>query len=315
MKIAVMGKGGSGKTTLAALISLALLEEKAKTFAIDADININLPRLFGYKKAVSDQLYLSSPENSDKIKGYLVGSNNIKDLGAFRKTTPPTRRSHLLYADNLEQSVLTEYILPLKPPTLVVGTYHGKEIGTACYHNNLAILENILSHWVDRDTFLVVDTVAGTDSFASSMHLHFDAILLVVEPTASCVAVANSFYRLAKAAKIADKVYIVGNKIVDQLDQQYLKQNCHAAINWSFSQSQYLRHQGRTQQKLAISELEQANRSVLSDILKQISVIKRDDAKYLKSLHRLHQKYTKQDYIKQRYGDLSLQIDKEFSYE
>ncbi|MDD2745718.1 MAG: ATP-binding protein, partial [Candidatus Gracilibacteria bacterium] len=47
MKIAFVGKGGSGKTTLAASFTRFLRSKKLFTIAIDADINVGLASALG----------------------------------------------------------------------------------------------------------------------------------------------------------------------------------------------------------------------------------------------------------------------------
>ena len=95
MRIAVVGKWGSGKTTTSALLASYLGSVRKKPLLIDADINVHLPALF-MREEFPIEKYLSSPENMRKVKGYLIGNNHrIASLAAFRKTTPPTKESQL----------------------------------------------------------------------------------------------------------------------------------------------------------------------------------------------------------------------------
>lgn len=83
---------------------------------------------------------------------------------------------------------------------MVVGTYTADGIGTSCYHNNLAVLENMLSHMVDRGEVVIVDMVAGVDAFAGSLHAQFDMVVLVIEPTKRSIEVWKQYEQLAKKA-------------------------------------------------------------------------------------------------------------------
>ena len=88
MKVAFVGKGGAGKTTLAALFARYLAASAATVLAVDADINQNLGAALG------DDLDAAVPLGAhlDAIKTYLRGDNaRISSTAAMVKTTPPGR--------------------------------------------------------------------------------------------------------------------------------------------------------------------------------------------------------------------------------
>src|SRR2546423_12173515 len=96
MKVAFVGKGGAGKTTLAALFARHLAAQGRAVLALDADINQNLAAALGEEP---DEASLSPTlgEHLDDIKGYLRGANpRISSVAAMVKTTPPGRGSRLL---------------------------------------------------------------------------------------------------------------------------------------------------------------------------------------------------------------------------
>lgn len=87
MRIAFVGKGGSGKSTLTAFFSLFLANNSnKKVLVFDADINIHQPQLLGFKTPPTNK-HLSTVKNANKIKEWLIGKNPIQNIGAFRKTT------------------------------------------------------------------------------------------------------------------------------------------------------------------------------------------------------------------------------------
>lgn len=92
MRIAIVGKGGSGKTTVAALFASYLAQNGKRPLIIDADINIHQPALHLENEEFDKTKWLSDAKNTTFIKTYLQGQNTrISSLGAFRKTTPPAR--------------------------------------------------------------------------------------------------------------------------------------------------------------------------------------------------------------------------------
>ncbi|HEX2026788.1 MAG TPA: AAA family ATPase [Nitriliruptorales bacterium] len=56
MKVAVVGKGGSGKTTTAAVVARALARRGANVVALDCDANANLGISLGIGEDATEQL-------------------------------------------------------------------------------------------------------------------------------------------------------------------------------------------------------------------------------------------------------------------
>jgi CO dehydrogenase maturation factor len=96
MKIAFVGKGGSGKTTLSSLFIRHLAATRVPVVAIDADINQHLGPALGLDEdeaAALPALGAHLPE----IKEYLRGANpRITSAETMIKTTPPGHGSRLL---------------------------------------------------------------------------------------------------------------------------------------------------------------------------------------------------------------------------
>ena len=316
MRIAVVGKWGSGKTTISALLALYLAQQGKNLLLIDADLNVHLPGLFLPWGEFPEQKYLSFPETTQTIKTYLKGDNQrIGSLETFRKTTPPTSesqlfvlrdRAHPLYcfAEVLDQLAL-----------MVVGTYQGSEIGASCYHNHLAILENLLSHMDDQKAVVVVDMVAGVDAFASSLHAQFDLLLLVLEPTQKGKEVWKQYARLAQAAGVYDQLFALGNKCFDQEDQLFLSAALPSEkLLGMLGISSYLRQLEKQGGLMEFSQLEPEFQLLFEQIVKQAQTLEQPLQARLDKLYALHRKYVAQGFIKERFGDLPGQIDEHFSF-
>ncbi len=309
MRIAFVGKGGSGKTTLAALFTDYTSKTRLPYLAIDGDINMHLPRLIG-APLISNERHLSKPANARAIRDHLRGANaRIQKPEHFRKTSPPATGSNIL---QINDAILSSYYIGSKP-LLVVGSYNEEEIGTACYHNNLAILENILSHLDDRSGTVIVDMVAGTDAFSNTLHAQFDLLMLVVEPTQRSLEVYRQYAALAKAAGVGDRLRVVGNKIRSTTDCNFITSQIAAEhLQGFFSDSVLVRATDQTSEPLQVDALEPENRQLLVAIAADLVRHKVDSQKRLLQLHNLHRAYVGQASVRERFGDLTDQIDETY---
>ena len=332
MRIAFVGKGGSGKTTVSCLFALSLCGNehqmqgaKPKPVALfDADINAHLHGLLGIDIPPSKK-HLSHPRAAASIRKWLKGNNDITDIDAFRKTTPPTRKSNIVRISELhaDSSPLSSFFTKITSmPNLsifTVGTYEGADIGSGCYHNNLAILENILSHMDDSDGYAIADMVAGTDAFAGTLHSQFDLVCIVVEPTMRSIEVYRQYENLAKAAGVNDGVMVMGNKVRGKQDIDFISQNIpHDRLIGMLNDDAHIREHDQRGGSLDFSRIDDRNKEIFYHIQKVLAAKSADYPKLAKErlmrLHALHRKYISQPSIRSRFGDLSGQIDQDFTF-
>jgi CO dehydrogenase maturation factor len=316
MRISFVGKGGSGKSTICASFALYLSQNSTKQISVfDADINIHTPKLLGFEQ-IPYHSHISHPFVSELIKKWLIGGNDIKNLGAFRKSTPPTRKSNLISIDSIRNTPIGEYgVFRDNLSVFAVGTYQDEDIGASCYHNNLATLESILCHTDDKGGYLIADMVAGVDSFAGTLHAQFDLTCLIVEPTMRSIEVYTNYMKLASEAGIADSVMVIGNKIRNDKDVEYI--NSHIPVNkiiGMFWDDEHIRGVDQDSGAICVSNLSDVNQGVLSSIHKLADSLPDNRDSRLKKIWSIHEKYVSQAYIRERFGDLTGQIDREFTF-
>ncbi|KAB1143317.1 ATP-binding protein [Streptomyces luteolifulvus] len=226
MKIAFVGKGGSGKTTLSALFIRHLAHAGAPVVAVDADINQHLGPALGMNEAEAAAL----PAMGDRlplIKDYLRGSNpRIVSAETMIKTTPPGEGSRLLRVRE-DNPVYDACARPVELDggavrLMVTGPFTESDVGVACYHSKTGAVELCLNHLVDgHGEYVVVDMTAGSDSFASGLFTRFDITFLVAEPTRKGVSVYRQYKEYARDFGVVLKV--VGNKVQGQDDLDFLR--------------------------------------------------------------------------------------------
>lgn len=316
MRIAFVGKGGAGKSTLSAMMSLYIAEKTDKPVAVfDADLNIHIPELLGFNE-IKQEHHLSHPSTSTEIKKWLIKDNPIENIGAFRKTTPPTKKSNIIKIEDIENTPLFEHSKNKENLyVFAVGTYQNDDIGASCYHNNLSIFENILSHTDDNKGYLVADMVAGVDAFSGTLHAQFDMTVFVVEPTKRSVEVCQKYLELSEEAGTESQVYVVGNKIRGDKDIEFLSKNIpQDKFLGYFLDDEHIRSVDQEIESLQLSFLNKDNQTLLEKIFSKIETLPDNRQKRLEKLWSLHKKYVSQAFVKERFGDLENQIDKKFSF-
>ncbi|MFJ5686843.1 ATP-binding protein [Streptomyces sp. NPDC093099] len=247
MRVAFVGKGGSGKTTLSALFARQLAAEGAPVVAIDADINQHLAEALSPGEGGS---HTAPPLSSrtGEIKDWLRGDNpRIASREEMIKTTPPGRGSRLLRLLG-EDPVHGHHARPVGGvPLMVTGVFDDSDLGVACYHSKLGAVELYLNHLVDGPgEYVVVDMTAGADAFASGLFTRFDLTFLVAEPTRKGVSVYRQYRDHAREFGIA--LAVVGNKVTGEDDLLFLKEHVGDDLIAYCEQSPWVRaqEQGRT---------------------------------------------------------------------
>lgn len=317
MRIAFVGKGGSGKSTISSSFALYLLNKTKKPIiVVDADLNINAPELLGLG-TIPPKKHLSFPKTMTIIKKWLIGKNSIPDIGAFRKTTPPTTKSNIIRINDLKNTPLYNFGLHKKNLSVfAVGTYQESDIGASCYHNNLSMFENILNHLDDKNGYLVADMVAGVDSFAGTLHAQFDITCFIIEPTKRSIEVFKNYEKLSKKAGVFEKIVAIGNKVRNNDDKKFiLKSIPNINILGMFLDDDHIREVDKKEDKINFKKLNILNQKIINLLFEKLDSLPDSRNERLNKIHQLHKKYIGQEFIKNRYGNLSNQIDKNFKFE
>jgi CO dehydrogenase maturation factor len=310
VKIAFVGKGGSGKTTLSALFVRHLSAAGSPVLAIDADINQHLAVALG---ADDDHAAALPPLGAHLplIKEYLRGSNpRIASADAMVKTTPPGRGSRLLRVDE-DNPVYAACVREVAGVRLAVtGAFTEQDLGVACYHSKVGAVELLLNHLLDGPgEYVVVDMTAGADSFASGLFTRFDRTFLVCEPTVRSVAVYRQYVGHAREYGIA--VSVIGNKVEDEGDVEFLREHVGEDLLGWVGRSAFVRSAERGV-VLPIGELEPANRDVLARMAGVADATQRDWARYTELAAEFHRRNAYAWANARAGADLTEQIDPEF---
>lgn len=219
MRIGFHGKGGSGKTTVAAGFIRYLSQRVGCTIAVDADVNVHLQEALSIPGQVIPL--------SDRLKEILTHVHGMRqDLTTTQmiSQTPPSRDSRFIrpsWEDPLLCSVGYKHDSIL---FMAVGKYEEKDVGTNCYHGKLRAWQAILHHLLDgKGDYVVADSTAGIDSLGTTLHFAYDLQCFIVEPTRRSIEVYRDFTKKVEGRGV--RTIVIGNKVATHAEEKFLRSN------------------------------------------------------------------------------------------
>jgi CO dehydrogenase maturation factor len=310
VKVAFVGKGGSGKTTLSALFARHLAAAGAPVVAVDADINQHLGVALGLDEA-SAAMVPPLGAHLGEIKDFLRGHNpRIAAAASMVKTTPAGRGSRLLRPGGDDPFHRDWSVDAGGVRLLATGPFTEEDLGVACYHSKTGAVELYLNHLVDtEDDYTIVDMTAGADCFASGLFTRFDVTFLVAEPTLRGVSVYHQYRSYADGYGVGVKV--VGNKVTGAADEAFLREHVGEDLMACVTASGYVRaaEQGHV---AGIEHLEPANRAVLDVLRTDVDARPKDWTAFQDQAAEFHLRNAHAWANEATGADLSTQIDPDF---
>jgi CO dehydrogenase maturation factor len=209
VKIAITGKGGVGKTTLASLLSHLFAAEGKKVIAVDADPDANLASALGIPRDKAEKIRPISDmaELIEERTGAKPGS-----MGGIFKLNPRV--------DDLPEGIGYH----LNGITLLI-MGKSKAAASGCYCPENVLLRRLLKHLViERSEVVIVDMEAGIEHLTRGTAESVDAFIVVVEPGQRSMQTAKTVREMAKGLGVK-KVFIVANKVRGPEDLNFIKDN------------------------------------------------------------------------------------------
>lgn len=196
MKILVCGKGGSGKSTVTALLARALRDRGWRVLVVDMDeSNHGLHRFLGLERPV---------EVLDDLGGKAGLREKMKP--AFPGAGPDLLKENTGFDDLPAQWRSQAEGLSL----LAIGKIHDFGEGCACPMGGLSRL--VLSRLaLGPKDIVIVDTSAGLEHFGRGIDGHCDLLVAVVDPTYESLTLAQRIEALAAGART--DIRFVFNKV------------------------------------------------------------------------------------------------------
>lgn len=209
MKIAITGKGGVGKTTLAALFAQAYADQGMDVLAVDADPSPCLAGALGFPEDLRKKLHPISEMDAliEERTGAKPGS-----VGGFFTINPRV--------DDIPErfSVVHRGVRLLEMGSVDLG-------GSGCICPESAMLKTLFTHLLFRkDEVLILDMYAGVEHLGRATVDFVDAMLIVVEPTRRSLGTAAQIKKLANDIGL-QRLWLVGNKARNSEEERFLMEN------------------------------------------------------------------------------------------
>jgi CO dehydrogenase maturation factor len=204
MKIAISGKGGVGKTLLAALLTREFSKNGYSVLAIDADPDTNLASALGFQH----------PEE-------IVPISDMKDLIEERTGAKPGQPGSMFKLNPKVDDIPEKFAHKHNGIRLMI-MGRVKRGGGGCYCPENALLQSLMAHLlVARNEVVILDMAAGIEHLGRATAKAVDEFIVVVEPSRKSVDTAKRIKKLAQDIGVTN-IVAVGNKIRNNTDQSFV---------------------------------------------------------------------------------------------
>jgi CO dehydrogenase maturation factor len=193
MKIAVCGKGGSGKSTVVALLAQEAEKRGIKTLVVDSDeSNSGLYRMLGFESPPAPLMEMVGGKKSLKEK---LGQPNI--FAETKITTDSIPEQYIVQRDGLGLVAIGKILQSLE--------------GCACPMGVLS-REFLKKLKLGINELAIVDMEAGVEHFGRGVETSIDEVLIIIEPPLESITVGQKILELALEMGIKN-IWAIMNKV------------------------------------------------------------------------------------------------------
>jgi CO dehydrogenase maturation factor len=190
MKVAIAGKGGAGKTTIAGTLARQLARQGYEVLALDNDLNPNLPLTVGIAAERLSDLPTMSSDIVAVVDGRVVLTQSLDEI----------RAAHAMEAPD---------------GVTVLVAHEPKEADTGCmgrYHQAMRAVVGAVPN--SQNYICILDTEASTEHLKVGTAKHADVLYAVVEPYYKSLESGRRVLALARDLGI-EHLALLANKVRD----------------------------------------------------------------------------------------------------
>ena len=208
MKIAFVGKGGSGKSSTSWLAVNTLEKMGVFVLAVDADHNMDLTSNLGLDPENTPLMHRTEREFMEHVG--VLEEGKVSSVLSKDTTTLPTFTT--TPQDSYTKSITTKISDKISLINIGLGSpdvmFSGK-----CAHGLSGPLKYYLGLLDEKDDFVVIDSVAGADMLNYGLYAGIDAVIGVVEPHRNSVKVFEQIQDICRKSLIP--CFAIVNKPAD----------------------------------------------------------------------------------------------------
>lgn len=197
MKIAFVGKGGSGKSSVSWLAIKTLEARGVPVLAIDADHNMDLTSNLGLDPETTPLMHKTEKEFMDTI--HIGKGDKLSSILTKEETDLPS--FYISPKDVYTSSISTAISDNLFLINIGLGSPDVMFAGK-CAHGLSGPLKYYLGLLDEKDGFVVIDSVAGADMLNYGLYAGIDAVIGVVEPHRNSIKVFEQIKDICRKSLI-----------------------------------------------------------------------------------------------------------------
>lgn len=246
--IAVMGKGGTGKTATIALMTKLLMQQNEKILLVDADPAMGLVNVLGIQahKTLEDL----------RLEIIKVGGRGIEE-----------EKEELVLS--LDYKALELIIEKEGFSILVMG--QPKTLGCFCPANTL--LRSALKPLTKTFDIILIDCEAGLEQINRKVVEDINVLLIITDPTFRGIQAANAIYKMAKKFTKASKIGLIINKVSDPSISTTFQHDLHLELFGTILQDPHIAEFDLTGRPLLELPLDSPSLRSLKPILEKLTIL------------------------------------------
>jgi CO dehydrogenase maturation factor len=207
MKIAIVGKGGSGKTTLSATLARLFARRGVSVLAIDADPNPNLGVALG----------VAAPQ--------LTALHALPRAILQEQTTASGEKEVVGLAEPIEQ-ITAEHGISAPDGVKLLMNIRLEHAGEGCLCHEHGTVRDLIGNLAEQEQQLaILDMEASVEHMGRGTPRYADMLLIVTEPYYRSLETTGRLAPMGRELGV-NRIYVVANKVRGARDEQAIRHYC-----------------------------------------------------------------------------------------